>query len=153
MKKIFLVLVIIFLNGCGYTPLYSSKDSNYKVISFKKNLNNSLTNYIQNSIEVLSNENADKSLKISFEYNENISIILKDSKGDPTKNRLNVVIDLSLFDKSDNLIISKKFSESFEYNIDDNKFNLKQYEKNIKLNLVEDITQQILVFLASVKWS
>ena len=151
MKKIFLVLVIIFLNGCGYTPLYSSKDSNYKVISFKKNLNNSLTNYIQNSIEVLSNENADKSLKISFEYNENISIILKDSKGDPTKNRLNVVIDLSLFDNSDNLIISKKFSESFEYNIDDNKFNLKQYEKNIKLNLVEDITQQILVFLASVK--
>ena len=151
MKRIFLVLVIIFLNSCGYTPLYSSKDSNYKVISFKKNLNNSLTNYIQNSIEVLSNENAVKSLKISLEYNENISIILKDSKGDPTKNRLNVVIDLSLFDNSDNLIISKKFSESFEYNIDDNKFNLKQYEKNIKLNLVEDITQQILVFLASVK--
>ena len=151
MKRIFLVLVIIFLNSCGYTPLYSSKDSNYKVISLKKNLNNSLTNYIQNSIEVLSNENADKSLKISFEYNENISIILKDSKGDPTKNRLNVVIDLSLFNNSDNLIISKKFSESFEYNIDDNKFNLKQYEKNIKLNLVEDITQQILVFLASVK--
>ena len=151
MKRIFLVLVIIFLNSCGYTPLYSSKDSNYKVISFKKNLNNSLTNYIQNSIEVLSNENADKSLKISFEYNENISIILKDSKGDPAKNRLNVVIDLSLFDNSDNLIISKKFSESFEYSIDDNKFNLKQYEKNIKLNLVEDITQQILVFLASVK--
>ena len=151
MKSIFLVLVIIFLNSCGYTPLYSSKDSNYKVISLKKNLNNSLTNYIQNSIEVLSNENADKSLKISFEYNENISIILKDSKGDPAKNRLKVIIDLSLFDNSDNLIISKKFSESFEYNIDDNKFNLKQYEKNIKLNLVEDITQQILVFLASVK--
>ena len=151
MKKIFLVLVIIFLNGCCYTPLYSSKDSNYKVISFKKNLNNSLTNYIQNSIEVLSNENAVKSLKISLEYIENISIILKDSKGDPTKNRLNVVIDLSLFNNSDNLIISKKFSESFEYNIDDNKFNIKQYEKNIKLNLVEDITQQILVFLASVK--
>ena len=151
MKKIFLALIIIFLNSCGYTPLYSSKESNYKVISFKKNLNNSLTNYIQNSIEVLSNENAVKSLKMSLEYNENISIILKDSKGDPTKNRLNVVIDLSLFDNSDNLIISKKFSESFEYNIDDNKFNLKQYEKNIKLNLVEDITQQILVFLASVK--
>ena len=151
MKKIFLILIILFLNGCGYTPLYSSKDSNYKVISLKKNVNNSLTNYVQNSIEVISNENAKKSLNISFDYNENISVILKNSKGDPTKNRLNVVIDLSLFDNSDNLIISKKFSEDFEYNIDDNKFNLKQYEKNIKLNLVEDITQQILVFLASVK--
>ena len=150
MKKIFLILIILFLNGCGYTPLYSSKDSNYKVISLNKNVNNSLTNYVQNSIEAISNENAEKSLNISFEYNENISVILKNSKGDPTKNRLNVVIDLSLLDSNDNLITSKKFSESFEYNIDDNKFNLKQYEKNIKFNLIEDITQQILVFLASV---
>ena len=150
MKKIFLILIILFLNGCGYTPLYSSKDSNYKVISLKKNVNNSLTNYVQNSIEVISNENAEKSLNISFEYNENISVILKNSKGDPTKNRLNVVIDLSLLDSNDNLITSKQFSESFEYNIDDNKFNLKQYEKNIKFNLIEDITQQILVFLANV---
>ena len=151
MKKIFLVLIIIFLNSCGYTPLYSSKESNYKVISLKKNLNNSLTSYIQNSINALSNENAEKSLNISFEYNENISIILKDSKGDPTKNRLNVAINLSLFDIDNNLITSREFSESFEYRIDDNKFNLKQYEKNIKFNLVEDITNQILVFLASVK--
>ena len=150
MKKIFLILIILFLNGCGYTPLYSSKDSNYKVISLNKNVNNSLTNYVQNSIKVISNDNAEKSLNISFEYNENISVILKNSKGDPTKNRLNVVIDLSLFDSNNNLITSKQFSESFEYNIDDNKFNLKQYEKNIKFNLIEDITQQILVFLASV---
>ena len=150
MKKIFLILIILFLNGCGYTPLYSSKDSNYKVISLNKNVNNSLTNYVQNSIKVISNENAEKSLNISFDYNENISVILKNSKGDPTKNRLNVVIDLSLFDSNNNLITSKQFSESFEYSIDDNKFNLKQYEKNIKFNLIEDITQQILVFLANV---
>ena len=150
MKKIFLILIILFLNGCGYTPLYSSKDSNYKVISLNKNVNNSLTNYVQNSIEVISNENAEKSLNISIEYNENISVILKNSKGNPTKNRLNVIIDLSLLDSNDNLITSKQFSESFEYNIDDNKFNLKQFEKNIKFNLIEDITQQILFFLASV---
>ena len=150
MKKIFLILIILFLNGCGYTPLYSSKDSNYKVISLNKNVNNSLTNYVQNSIEVISNENAKKSLNISFDYNENISVILKNSKGNPTKNRLNVIIDLSLLDSNDNLITSKQFSESFEYNIDDNKFNLEQYEKNIKFNLIEDITQQILVFLANV---
>ena len=42
------------------------------------------------------------------------------------------------------------FAESFEYNIDDNKFKLKQYEKNIKFSLVEQITQQILAFLANV---
>ena len=129
MKRLFLILIVFFLNSCGYTPLYSSKDSNYKVISLKSNINNSLTNYIESSINVLSNENAEKKFNISFEYNEEISVILKDAKGDPSKNRLNIVIDLSLLDAKDNLIASKKFSENFEYNIDDNKFNLKQYEK------------------------
>ena len=151
MKKFFLILIIVFLSGCGYTPLYSSKDSNYKVISLKSNINNNLTNYIQNSIDVLSNENAGKELNINFDYIEEISIILKDAKGNPSKNRLNVIIDLSIFDVKNNLISSRKFSENFEYNIDDNKFNLKQYEKNIKINLIEDITQQILEYLANLK--
>ena len=151
MKKIFLILIILFLNSCGYTPLYSSMDSNYKVISLKSSVSSSFTNYIQNSIKALSNENAEKKFNISFEYSEEISVILKDSKGDPSKNRLKIEIDLSLFDAKDNLIATKKFSENFEYNIDDNKFNLKQYEKNIKLNLIEEITKQILEFLATVK--
>ena len=151
MKKLFLILIIVFLSGCGYTPLYSSKDSNYKLISLKSNINNNLTNYIQNSIDVLSNENAEKELNINFDYIEEISIILKDAKGNPSKNRLNVIIDLSIFDVKNNLISSRKFSENFEYNIDDNKFNLKQYEKNIKINLIEDITPQILEYLANLK--
>ena len=151
MKKIFLILIILFLNSCGYTPLYSSKDSNYKVISLKSNVSSSFTNYIQNSIKALSNENAEKKFNISFDYSEEITVILKDAKGDPSKNRLKIEIDLSLFDAKDNLITTKKFSENFEYNIDDNKFNLKQYEKNIKLNLIEEITKQILEFLATVK--
>ena len=151
MRKIFLIAIILFLNSCGYTPLYSSKDTNYKVITLKKNVNNNLTDYIHNRIQAFSNDDADKSLNISFDYNENITVILKNSKGDPVKNRLNISIDLSLFDSNDSLITSKEFSENFEYNIDDNKFNLKQYEKKIKFNLVEDITQQILIFLVNVK--
>ena len=151
MRKIFLIAIILFLNSCGYSPLYSSKDTNYKVITLKKNVNNNLTDYIHNRIQSFSNDDADKSLNISFDYNENITVILKNSKGDPVKNRLNVIIDLSLLDSNDDLITSKEFSENFEYNIDDNKFNLKQYEKKIKFNLVEDITQQIIIFLVNVK--
>ena len=150
MKKIVLVLIFLILNNCGFTPLYSSKNSNYNVISIEKNTSNSLTNYIQNSISVLSNENSEKNFKINFDFVEDIAVILKDSKGDPKKNRLTITVDLSIFSEYQSLISVREFSESFEYNIQDNKFNLKQYEKNIKFNLVEDITQQILVFLASI---
>ena len=150
MKKIVLILIFLILNNCGFTPLYSSKNSNYNVISIEKNISNNLTNYIHNSISVLSNENSKKNFKINFDLVEDIAVILKDSKGDPKKNRLTITVDLSIFSEYQSLISVREFSESFEYNIQDNKFNLKQYEKNIKFNLVEDITQQILVFLASI---
>ena len=151
MKKIFLILITLFLYGCGFTPIYSSKDSNYRIISFNKNVNNNLTNYIQNSISVLSNKESKKNFSIDLNFNESISVILKDSKGDPKKNRLTIDIDLTVMDNVGNLITLKEFSENFEYNISDNKFDTKEYEKNIKFNLVEDITQQILVFLANLK--
>ena len=151
MKKNLLIILLLLLNSCGFTPIYSSKDSNYNIISFKKNINNNLTSYIQNSISALSNENASKSLNINLNFTEDISVVLKDSKGDPSRNRLTVTIDMSISGVNKNLIASNVFSESFEYNIDDNKFNLKQYEKNLKFSLVEQITQQIIAFLANVK--
>ena len=151
MKKVILIFLIFLLNSCGYTPIYSSKDSNYKIINFQKNINNNLTNYIQNTINAFSNDDANKSLNIKFEFEEEVIIVLKDSKGDPSKSRLNITVNLSVLDTNQNLIASNVFSENFEYNIDDNKFNLKQYEKNIKFNLVEQITQEILVFLANIK--
>ena len=125
MKKIILVLIFLTLNNCGFTPLYSSKNSNYKVISIK-NINNNLSNYIHNSISVLSNENSEKNFRINFDLMEDIAVILKDSKGDPKKNRLTIIVDLSIFSEDQSLISKKEFSENFEYNIQDNKFNLKQ---------------------------
>ena len=148
MKNIFFIIIFLFLNSCGFTPIYSSKDSNYKIMSFQKNINNNLTNYIQDSVTMLSNENSKNVLKIDLNFSENIIVILKDSKGDPKKNRLTINVDLEIFDIDDNLTSSEKFFESFEYSIDDNKFTLKQYEKNIRQNLVEEITQQINAFLA-----
>ena len=151
MKKIFLVILILLLNNCGYTPIYSSKDSNFKIVNLNSNVNNSLTNYIKNSISVFSNVDSDKKLNISFNLKENFSVILKDSKGDPAKNKLTITVDVSLFDTNKNLVASNSFSESFQYNIDDNKFNLKQYEKNLKFSLIEQISQQIIEFLTNVK--
>ena len=151
MKKIFLVIIILLLNNCGYTPIYSAKDSNFKIISLNSNVNNNLTNYIENSISVFSNEDSNKKLNIVFNLKENVSVILKDSKGDPSKNRLTITVDLYLFDINKNLLASNTFSESFQYNIDDNKYNLKQYEKNIKFSLVEQISSQIIEYLTNVK--
>ena len=150
MRIVILVIIFLIFNNCGFTPIYSSKGSNYKLISLDKNNNNRLTNYLENNIKAISNENAAKGIKVNLVLEENISVILKDSKGDPSKNRLTIIVDLIINDANDQLISVKQFVENFEYDVQDNKFNMKQYEKTISLNLTDKISQQIQAFLMNI---
>ena len=150
MRITVLVIIFLVLNNCGFTPIHSSKGSNYKLISLDKNNNNRLTNYLENSIRAISNENAQKGLKINLVLEENISVILKDTKGNPSKNRLSIIVSLIINDANDKLIYEKQFNENFEYDVQDNKFNMKQYEKTISFNLTDKIYQQIQTFLINI---
>ena len=151
MRITVLVIIFLVLNNCGFTPIHSSKGSNYKLISLDKNNNNRLTNYLENSIRAISNENAQKGLKINLVLEENISVILKDTKGNPSKNRLSIIVSLIINDANDKLIYEKQFNENFEYDVQDNKFNMKQYEQNIRQNLIQDISGQILSYLSNLQ--
>ena len=150
MRITVLVIIFLILNNCGFTPIHSSKGSNYKLISLDKNNNNRLTNYLENSIRAMSNENAQQGLKINLVLEENISVILKDTKGNPSKNRLSIIVSLIINDANDKLISEKQFNENFEYDVQDNKFNMKQYEKTISFNLTDKIYQQIQTFLINI---
>ena len=150
MRITVLVIIFLILNNCGFTPIHSSKGSNYKLISLDKNNNNRLTNYLENSIRAMSNENAQQGLKINLVLEENISVILKDTKGNPSKNRLSIIVSLIINDANDKLISKKQFNENFEYDVQDNKFNMKQYEKTISFNLTDKIYQQIQTFLINI---
>ncbi len=57
--------------------------------------------------------------------------------------------DLEIFSK-DNLIKKKVYKKSFNYNNQPNKFNLKQYEKNIEKNLIKQIAADIIINLLSI---
>ena len=45
----------------------------------------------------------------------------------------------------------KNFEEKFEYNNKSNKFDLKKYEKNIKDNLISELSYKIIKYLNSLK--
>ncbi len=149
--KITYLLIILLLSSCGFTPIYSNKNSNFNVEKITSNLNNNLTNYIENSLFSFSNTNAGRSLNIEINLEEEIIVILKDSKGDPLKNKLITKIELIVNDDQNNLISTKNFNEDFDYSVQDNKFNMKQYEQNIRQNLIEDISGQILSYLSNLQ--
>jgi len=147
--KIFLKIVfLLMVYSCGYQPLLVQKSD---IIFFNEtNIigESKISKAILKNLNNYKGEGSDASLEIESNYSKSISS--KNKKGDPTKNRLSISVELKISDKNKKALDSQVFIESFEYTVQDNKFEMKQYEKNIKQNLVEDISDQILIYLAGI---
>ena len=146
MKKIVIFLVLIFLNNCGFTPVYLSNE-------------NSVINTIK-SIDYDGNEilgkQITKGLNLNIKDNNRFHLLLDSTKKKVTtsKNSSNVAtgymmsIDINLnILENDKIIIEKDFSKNFTYNNRDDKFELLNYERSIENNLINDVTDEIYIFL------
>ena len=148
--KLLIVTLFILLNGCGYSSIYNSKDSSYNISDIETLNNNKLLNLLRNKILVTSNEDALRIIKIELDLKEDITVILKDKKGNPSKNRISISVNLKVLE-GDSIIVKQNFSKNFEYNVASNKSNMFEYENNIKKNLITDISQDITFLLATIK--
>ena len=151
MKSI--VLVIIFstlLASCGFKSIYSSKNSNFDVIEIVNQNENKNSFFIEKMIMAISNNDAKKKLKLEMDYQQVTTTILKDSKGDPSKNKLLIKVNLNVKDQDDKFLINKVFTEEFNYNVQTNKFEMSQYVENISENLNKKISNDIIFLLATL---
>ena len=151
-KKIILLLLLL-LSSCGYEAIYSKKNSvNYsfsvselsftgdKTVNLK--IKEKLNNYAQDK------KTKDFILKISS-ASEKI-ILSKNTAGDATsfKNSISINVEVLMNNKfKSNFIIL----ESFNYNNISNKFNLKNYEKEIKHNLAETASDKLIFKLSNIQ--
>jgi len=155
LKKIITTLSFLLLLSCGYEPIYSKKQINSN--------NNFSINYINligdNKINQILKNKLKKNLnkeKKSIEFNLNLNsrvikdVTSKDKKGDPITFSIKIIINLEVFE-SEILKGEKNFEKKFEYNNRENKFNLRQYEKNIKDNLISELSYEIIRYLNFLK--
>ena len=152
-KKIFTLLIFLFLSSCGYEAIYSKKNSiDYNFFISELNfvgdrdinlrIEKKLNNY------KLKEKSKNFALKISSISTKIISA--KNTAGDATsfKNTIATNIEVSLNGKPKNSIT---IVESFSYNNNSNKFNLKRYEKEIKNNLAETIAEKLIFRLSNIQ--
>ena len=147
-----ITILSILLSSCGFRPIYSSKDSNFDIIEIvNKNKNkNSFT--IEEKVKSLSNQEAIKKVKLEINYKQSITTILKDSKGDPSKKKLSINVNLLVKDEKNNFLINKNFNEEFNYDVQSDKFNMSQYEDSITNNLNNKISDDIIFLLGTLEW-
>ena len=96
-------------------------------------------------------KNAKNKIKLEIDYDQNISTILKDSKGDPSKKKLSINVIIKVKSDNDNILVNQRFNEEFSYDVQSDKFSMTQYENNIVENLSNKISNDIVFLLNTLE--
>tara|TARA_B100001027_G_C16067133_1_gene241273 strand:+ start:157 stop:579 length:423 start_codon:yes stop_codon:yes gene_type:complete len=139
------------LTNCGFKPIYGSKRTNFEIIEFKNKNENKNSFTIEQTIMSISNQEAKRKIKLEIDYKKAISTVLKDNKGNPSKNKLSINVDLKVKNERDNVLVIKSFNEEFNYDVQSNKFNMSQYVNNLIDNLNNKISDDIIFLLGTLK--
>ena len=152
-KKIVLAaLFVLFLNGCNYQPIYSSKNVKFSIGEFQSSGNNRINKLLIKKLEIYKNDSLDTAkynLNIDSKVNKNIAA--KDKRGNPTTFTLKIAFKIEI----ENSLGEKKvtvFEEYTSYENNDNKFELKKYENSIKRNMIESINENIILYLQNLNY-
>ena len=147
-----IIILSVMLTNCGFKPIYSSKNSNFEIIEIINENENKNSFAIEKIIMSLSNQDAMRKIKLEMNYKQTFTTILKDSKGDPSKKKLSISVNLVIKNERDNILTNKSFAEEFNYDVQSDKFNMAQYEDNITNNLNSKISNDIIFLLGTLKW-
>jgi len=149
--KIILILLFIVLMQCNYEPIYSAKSGQIKIYKIENNNNNRINKTLSSKLKYLeTNNKADEIQILLGDSEEKKEIISKDTKGDPSKFRLKIISSVDLKNK-DKILFSNNYSVYFDYSNNSKKFELNQYEEEIKIDLINQIVSQIIFDLQQIK--
>ena len=143
------LILIFFLSGCGYTPIYTSKDSNFAIYQLNTTGNNKLNRIISVKLRDYKNTNANKQLNLTINTKSNREVSSKDYKGNPKTYRINLKSNIVIIDSKGNEK-NKIFVKSKDYNNKNNKSELKKLENETSKILAEKIAEEIIVYLQSI---
>ena len=146
MKKIFLLISIIFIYSCGYSPLYLAGKNDLLLNLQKIEGDFELNNYIKNDFKIVSNVNSSNVFDINAVTKFEKIILTKDATGEATDYSLDFSVKFIIV--SENREISYK--ESFKVKKNDKKFEQSNYEREIKRNFSEIVRDKLVLFLLNL---
>lgn len=151
MKKIiFLLLITLFINQCGYQKVYSNKNINLSINKIKKE-NNLINNEISNMLlSIISNKSSENNYDLEIQSNKNTEIRTKNSKGDPSVYVLKLKTKVTA-SNSENNKYEKVFYKEMNYNNNDDKFQLSQYIVEIEKILIKETVDEIISYLIAIR--
>jgi hypothetical protein len=146
-KKIYLFLlftIILIINGCGYTPIYSSKSNSFKInnIEYK---DNKINQKIVKSLKSISNDNSSNEIDLIISSSKEKRILSKNKSGKAEIFELRINLNVTYLNRVKTLNMKQNYSNV------DNKFQLKEYEKIIEKQLIDELVDSLINYLTNFK--
>ena len=153
LKKTFALIFIMLLSSCGYEAIHSKKNSvnyNFSINSLTFNDNSEINLKIKEKLNKYTLNQLDRDFTLKVTTTNTKKVLAKNISGDPTgfKSNLIMTVEVILDKKIKNNLL---FKESFNYNNNINKSTLEVYEREIKINLAETVTNKLIYKLSNIR--
>ena len=150
-KKIIL-LFLLLLSSCGYEAIYSKKNFlnyNFSISELSFVGDRRINLKIKERLSNYTRDKKDKDFILKVSSTSEKITLAKDTAGDTTtfKSKISIKVEVLMNNKIKNNFI---ILESFNYDNISNKFNLREYEEEIKNNLAATATDKLIFKLSNI---
>lgn len=147
-KIIFLLIISISTQSCGFTPVYNSKNNTFGIKSISYQGDQELNNYINIGLKRYITNNSDNAnLVISAITNYSKQIQSKDTKGNTQSFKLGGSVTFSI--TQNDQIFNFTYTEQSNLDNSDDTFELKSYENSIKQNFASSMVEKLILDLSN----
>ena len=147
-KIIFTIIAIFFLKACSYEPILLNKKYDFQLNDITTTGDREINRIL---IEKLKNKtNGSKIFNLNLISKKNEKILSYDGKGDPLILELKISLNYEIL-LNEKVILKDKIQKQITYNNIKDKYELAKYEDLMILNLSENLSDEILVSIATVQ--
>ena len=147
-KIIFTVIAIFFLKACSYEPILLNKKYDFQLNDITatgdKEINRVLIDKLKNKT------NGSKIFNLNLISKKDEKVLSYDGKGDPLILELKISLNYEIL-LNEKVILKDKIQKQITYNNIKDKYELAKYEDLMILNLSENLSDEILVSIATVQ--
>lgn len=148
-KKISFFILILFVIGCGFTPIYKNNIENkFNLIIVETSGEKDINKYILSKLKNYSDSKKQKQIKIKINTSYTKIAVSKNSAGNTIAYKLIATTEFNVDDSNK----QKKIYITEKLNLDntDNLFEQKRHEDNIKKNIasliVDNFIGQLIIY-------
>jgi hypothetical protein len=143
-KKILSIFVFLFLTSCGFTPIYLNNNTNFSIEQVDFTGDRQLNNFLKINLNRFKNKESNNKINIKVRSEYEKIILSKDSTGEASNYQIEAKVIFFISQSNTKIqITEKKIMESMS-----DKFEEVKYEKSIKQNFADSITNKLALELS-----